>query len=74
MTSHGFKQNEISQEQTMPMGTNFFKRSYFTVLRVLSFETIKILMIVPLASIDITQYNITISNKINSVAVHIIYQ
>jgi hypothetical protein len=45
MTSHGFKQNEISQEQTMPMGTNFFKRSYFTVLRVLSFETIKILMI-----------------------------
>ena len=26
MTSHGFKQNEISQEQTM--GTNSFKRSY----------------------------------------------
>ena len=25
MTSHGFKQNEISQEQTM--GTNSFKRS-----------------------------------------------
>jgi hypothetical protein len=40
MTSHGFKQNEISQEQT--------KRSYFTVLGVLSFETIKILMTVPL--------------------------
>ena len=46
MTSHGFKQNEISQEQTI--GTNFFKRSYFTVLGVLSFETIKILMTVPL--------------------------
>jgi hypothetical protein len=36
MTSHGFKQ-----------GTNFFKRSYFTVLGVLSFETIKNLMTVP---------------------------
>jgi hypothetical protein len=46
MTLHGFKQNEISQEQTM--GTNFLKRSYFTVLGVLSFETIKILMTVPL--------------------------
>ena len=48
MTSHGFKQNEISQVQTMR--TNFFKRSYFTVLGVLSFETIKILMTVPLCS------------------------
>ena len=48
MKSHGFKQNEISQEQTMR--TNFFKRSYFTVLGVLSFETIKILMTVPLCS------------------------
>jgi hypothetical protein len=42
MTSHGFEQNEISQEQTM--GNNFFKRSYFTVLGVLSLETIKKLM------------------------------
>jgi hypothetical protein len=42
MTSHGFKQNEISQEQTMR--TNFFKRRYFTVLGVLSFETICILV------------------------------
>ena len=46
MTSHGFKQNEISEELTME--TNFFKRRYFTVLGVLSFETIKILMTVPL--------------------------
>jgi hypothetical protein len=45
MTSHGFKQNEISQEQTM--GTNFFKRSQFAVLGVLSFETIKILVTMP---------------------------
>jgi hypothetical protein len=29
MTSHRFKQNEISQEQMI--GTHFFKRSYFTV-------------------------------------------
>jgi hypothetical protein len=43
MKSHGFKQNEISQEQTM-QGTHFFKRSYFTVLGVLSFEEIKSLM------------------------------
>jgi hypothetical protein len=46
MTSHGFKQNEISEEQTME--TNFFKRNYFTVLGVLSFEKIKVLMTVQL--------------------------
>ena len=38
MTSHGFKQNEISEEQTM--GTNFFKRSYVTVLGVLLFNNL----------------------------------
>jgi hypothetical protein len=36
--SHGYKQNEISQEQSM--GTNIFKRSYYTVLRGLSFKKI----------------------------------
>jgi hypothetical protein len=43
---HGFKQNEISQEQTME--TNIFKRNYFTVFGVLSFETITILITMPL--------------------------
>ena len=30
MTSHGYKQNEISQE--LSMGTKIFKTSYYTVL------------------------------------------
>ena len=51
MTSHAWlqffiKQNELSQQ--LSMETKFFKRSYFTVLRVLSFKAIKILMLVPL--------------------------
>jgi hypothetical protein len=46
MTSHGYKQNEISQE--LSMGTNIFKRSYYTVLRAFSFKKIKILTRVPL--------------------------
>jgi hypothetical protein len=36
MTSHGYKQNEISQE--LSMGTKIFKTSYDTVLRALSFN------------------------------------
>ena len=44
MTSHGYKQNEISQE--LSMGTKIFKTSYYTVLR--EFSKIKILMTVPL--------------------------
>ena len=40
------KQNKISQQ--LSMETNIVKRSYFTVLRVPSFKTIKILMLVPL--------------------------
>jgi hypothetical protein len=46
MTSHGYKQNEISQE--LSMGTKIFKTSCYTVLRAFSFERIKILMTVPL--------------------------
>jgi hypothetical protein len=46
MTSHGCKQNEISQEQSM--GTKIFKTSYYTVLRAFSFKKIKILTRVPL--------------------------
>ena len=47
MTSHGYKQNEISQE--LSMGTKIFKTSYYTVLRAFSFnKKIKILMTVPL--------------------------
>jgi hypothetical protein len=46
MTSHGCKQNEISQEQSM--GTKIFKTSFCTVLRAFSFKKIKILMTVPL--------------------------
>ena len=45
MMSHGYKQNEISQE--LSIGTNIFKTSY-TVLRALSFKKIKILTRVPL--------------------------
>ena len=44
---HGIKQNEISQEQ-QTMETNIFKRNYFTVFGVLSFETITILITMPL--------------------------
>jgi hypothetical protein len=46
MTSHGCKQNEISQE--LSIGTKVFKTSYFTALRAFSFKKIKILMRVPL--------------------------
>jgi hypothetical protein len=46
MTSHGYKQNEISQE--LSMGTKIFKTSYYTVLKAFSFKKIKILMTVPL--------------------------
>jgi hypothetical protein len=46
MTSHGYKQNEISQE--LSMETKIFKTSYYTVLRAFSFKKIKILMTVPL--------------------------
>jgi hypothetical protein len=46
MTSHGYKQNEISQE--LGMVTKIFKISYHTVLRAFSFKKIKILMTVPL--------------------------
>jgi hypothetical protein len=46
MTSHGYKQNEISQE--LSMGTKIFKTSYYTVLRAFSLKKIKILMTVPL--------------------------
>jgi hypothetical protein len=46
MTSHGYKQNEISQEQSM--GTKIFKTSYSTVLRAFSFKKIKMLTRVPL--------------------------
>jgi hypothetical protein len=42
MTSHGYKQNEISQE--LSMGTKIFKTSYYTVLRAFSFKKIKMLM------------------------------
>ena len=42
MTSHGYKQNEISQE--LSMGTKIFKTSYYTVLKAFSFKKIKILM------------------------------
>jgi hypothetical protein len=51
MTSHGYKQNEISQE--LSMGTKIFKTSYYTVLRAFSFKRIKILMTVPLENLDI---------------------
>ena len=43
MTSHGYKQNEISQE--LSMGTKIFKIGCYTVLRAFSFKKIKILMI-----------------------------
>ena len=46
MTSHDYKQNEISQE--LSMGTKIFKTSYYTVLRALLFKKIKILIILPL--------------------------
>ena len=46
MTSHGYKQNEISQE--LSMGTKKFKTSYYTVLRAFSFKKINILTRVPL--------------------------
>jgi hypothetical protein len=46
MTSHGYKQIEISQE--LSMGTKMLKTSYRTVLRAFSFKKIKILMTVPL--------------------------
>jgi hypothetical protein len=48
MTSHGYKQNEISQE--LSIETKIFKTSYSidTVLRAFSFKKIKILMTVPL--------------------------
>ena len=46
MTSHGYKQNEISQEQSM--GTKIFKTSYSTILGAFSFKKIKILTRVPL--------------------------
>jgi hypothetical protein len=36
MTSHGYKQNEISRE--LSMGTKIFKTCYYTVLRVFSFK------------------------------------
>jgi hypothetical protein len=48
MTSHGDKQNEISHDQELSMGTKIFKTSYYTVLRAFSFKKIKILMTVPL--------------------------
>jgi hypothetical protein len=47
MTSHGYKQNEISQE--LSMGTKVFKTSYYAVLRAFSFKKIKILITVPLS-------------------------
>jgi hypothetical protein len=37
MMSHGYKQNEISQE--LSMGTKIFKTSYYTVLRAFSFNS-----------------------------------
>ena len=46
MTSHVYKQNEISQE--LSMGTEIFKTSYYAVLRAFSFQKIKILITVPL--------------------------
>ena len=46
MTSHGYKQNEISQE--LSMRTKIFKTSYYTVLRALSLQKIKILIMLPL--------------------------
>ena len=38
MTSHGYKQNEISQE--LSMVTKIIKTSYYTVLRAFSFKKI----------------------------------
>jgi hypothetical protein len=49
MTSHGYKQNEISQE--LSMGTKIITTSYYTVLRALSFKKIKILIILLLKSL-----------------------
>ena len=49
MTSHGYKQNEISQE--LSMITKIFKRSCDTVLRAFSFKKIKTLMTVPLQQV-----------------------
>jgi hypothetical protein len=46
MTSHDYKQNEISQE--LSMGIKIFKTNYYTVLRAFSFKRIKVLMTVPL--------------------------
>jgi hypothetical protein len=46
MTSHGYKQNKISQE--LSMGTKIFKISHYTALGAFSFKKIKILMSVPL--------------------------
>ena len=46
MTSHDYKQNEISQE--LSMGTEIFKTSYNPVLRAFSFQKIKIFITVPL--------------------------
>jgi hypothetical protein len=48
MISHGYKQNEISQELKACMGTKIFKISYYTVSRAFSFKKIKMLMILPL--------------------------
>ena len=44
--SHGYKQNEISQEQSM--GTKIFKTCYYAVIRAFSFKKIKTLTRVPL--------------------------
>jgi hypothetical protein len=44
--SHGYKQNEISQE--LSMGTKISNTSYYAVLRAFSFKRIQILMRVPL--------------------------
>jgi hypothetical protein len=46
MTSHSYKQNEISQE--LSMGTKIFKTSYYTVLTPFAFRKVKILTRVPL--------------------------
>jgi hypothetical protein len=42
MTSHGYKQNKISQE--LSMGTKIFKISHYTALGAFSFKKIKILI------------------------------
>ena len=47
MTSHRYKQNEISTQE-LSMGTKIFKTSYCTVLTAFLFKKIKMLMTVPL--------------------------